>query len=182
MANQSINDRIALALIKRKSARYPQARFVPNYAQAKRILMAYPSSVSASELQDIERFSLDLESDRIKVVHAIYFNTKDNNQLPLVSKPNRHHWGRWDFDRFYFPLSEELIHLLRGDTFDLFISADMGDSLPIAAMGATVNAACKIGHYHKSYEGFYNILIRDSASTNLNQYLRDVKSHIKNLG
>ena len=182
MANQGLNDRIALALIKRKSARYPQARFVPNYAQAKRILMAYPSSVSASELQDIERFSMDLETDRIKVVHAIYFNTKDKNQLPLVSKPNRHHWGRWDFDRFYFPLSEELIHLLRGDTFDMFISADLNDSLPIAAMAATVNAACKIGHYHKSHESFYNILIRGAAATNLNQYLRDIKTNIKNLG
>jgi hypothetical protein len=182
MANQGLNDRIALALMKRKSSRYQQARFVPNYAQAKRILLAYPSTVSPSELQDLERFSMDLETDRIKVIHAIYFNTKDKNQLPLVSKPNRHHWGRWDFDRFYFPLSEELIHLLRGDTFDMFISADMGDSLPIAAMGATVNAACKIGHYHKSYESFYNILIRGTAATNLNQYLRDVKTHIKNLG
>ncbi len=182
MTNQSINNHIALALIKRKSTRYPQARFVPNYAQAKRILIAFPSSISDSELQHIERFSQDLESDRIKVVHAIYFNTKDKNQLPLVSKPHRHHWGRWDFDRFFFPSSEELIHLLRGDTFDLFISADMEDSLPIAAMGSMVNAACKIGHYHKPYEGFYNIMIRGASATNLNQYLRDVKSHIKNLG
>jgi hypothetical protein len=182
MAANRLQDQVSLALIKRKSAKYPQARFIPNYKQAKRVLLAYPSEVSASDLQELERFAADLESDRIKVVHAVYFNTKDKNQLPLVSKPNRHHWGRWDFDRFQFPLSDELWHLLRGETFDLFISADSSQDLRIAAMAATVNAACKIGRYHKPFERFYNILIQEPNSTGLSQYLRDVKTHIKNLG
>lgn len=164
---------------KAKSARINRGSV--NFRTAKQATLFYHLPENSVALEsEIDSFKAYLEQAGKQVTTVVVYPLKDTKVLPVPTDRNRWNFCLADFNMVGYPKNSGLLKIL-GQPTDLFICLDLEVNLRNLAAGMLANSPAKVGFHGPNNESVYDILLKQTETPNLNQYLCDIKEFFKRI-
>jgi len=133
---------------------------------------------------DIEAMVYDfaaylLQNGKTVSTIAIYPG-KDTKNIPIPADRNRWNFCQTDFNWYGAPKADGLQRILMQPA-DFYVNLNMEFSYKTIGMACMANSLARITNYHDQYQTFFDILLKQNETPNLNQYLCDLKDCFKHL-
>lgn len=173
--------KLKMALLNLKAKSFKRNKGAINFRYAKNFTIVYEVlENNANEIALIDDFAEYLEQNGKTVSKIVIYPGKDTKTIPVPADRNRWNFCQADFNWFGFPKADGLQRVLKQPS-DFFINLDMSFSYKTIAMASMSNSVARVSLWQENYPAFFDILLKQNETPNLNQYLCDLKDCFKHL-
>lgn len=173
--------KIVMAYLNMKAKSIKRNKGNINFRHAKTFLLVYHLQENDNQqLSKIQDFTDYLEQNGKTVVSVVIYPGKDTKNIPVPADRNRWNFCHADFNRLGYPKADGLLRVLQQQT-DFFINLDIEFSYKSIAMANLSSAIAKVSNFQPNYPSYFDILLKQTETPSLNQYLCDVKDCFKHL-
>jgi hypothetical protein len=174
-------NKLVMAYLNMKAKGIKRVKGNINFRFAKNFLLVYHLNENDSnQLFEIQNLTEYLEQNGKTVISVVIYPGKDTKNIPVPADRNRWNFCMSDFNRFGYPKADGLLRVLKQQT-DFFINLDLDFSYKSIAMANLSSAYAKVSNFQDNYPAFFDILLKQPETPNLNQYLCDLKDCFKHI-
>jgi hypothetical protein len=173
--------KLKMALLNLKAKTFKRNKGAINFRYAKNFTIAYEVlENNAEQMALIDDFAGYLEQNGKTVSKIVIYPGKDTKTIPVPADRNRWNFCQADFNWYGFPKADGLQRVLKQPS-DFFINLDISFSYKTIAMASISNSVARVSLWQENYPAFFDILLKQNETPNLNQYICDLKDCFKHL-
>ncbi len=173
--------KLKMALLNWRCKSYKRTKGPVNFRTAKNFTIVYEMTPNITGIEAmVDDFVGYLEQNGKTVSTIAIYPGKDTKTIPVPADRNRWNFCQADFNWFGAPKADGLQRVLK-QPVDFFINLDIEFSYKTIGMACMANSLARISNYQDQYQTFFDILLKQNETPNLNQYLCDLKDCFKHL-
>ncbi len=127
----------------------------------------------------VETFVKSLNEQQKKVRLICYTNTK-NIPHYFIPKLSQDIITKKDLDWSQKP-TNGFVKEFMGEKFDLLLDLSMADYFPLQYIAALSAASLKVGQYEETHTAYYDVMIKTSELTSLDEYILQIDHYLNML-
>lgn len=172
---------IGIRALKKLVNKRTQPRRFPPFQEVKEVLLAWDENQNEKDSSNIHTIIQFLESHKIHVFKVIYYHKRKKANIPESTDANTIHLSKLDFNAFGMPKTSSVKKIM-AQPFDYFINLNLDGRLPLKSVAGFTKSACRIGYNRKKALDFYDLLLGNPESEDMEQYVKDLIFYLQKIG
>jgi hypothetical protein len=172
---------IGVRLLSKRSKEKERIRLISSFEKASDILVCWDDAQWETDARHIQSFLDFLNKESKHVDTVVYHHANKREKGRLFDMDTHIHLMKNDFNTFGLPKTAQVKKLL-AKRFDYFINLNLDGRLALKSIAGLTNATCRIGFHCEKTLPFYDILLGNPTSGNIETFIGDLKHYLHKIG
>jgi len=172
---------IGFRLLSKRSKEKERIRLISSFKKASDIMVCWYDTQWENDARYITEFLEFLKKEGKNVETVVYHHANKREKGRLINMDTHIHLMKNDFNTFGLPKTPQVKKLL-AKRFDYFINLNLDGRLALKSIAGLTNATCRIGFHREKALPFYDILLGNPASENIEAFIADLKHYLHKIG